>query len=576
MSHQDRHPDSETLMRAVFGELQPHEAASVHGHLSACEQCRLEFEEVRDTCAEFRAFYQTEFKESLPPPPQAWQTFRSALAKQESRRTSAFLRLRAMLSSPFTVRRYGPVAIGACLAILLVAAIYRMREVPAVSASEILNRGVAAQDEALSKVKRATVCQKIRVRQGPKTFVRTLYRDVARKRQVERWSGQEATDVAGRFQGIHYNWADPLSPGGIRDWLVLREENDRSASETVRQSDGVFTVTSASSQDPVQEARFVVRESDYHPVSAYFSFRGQDDVELTELAYSVQPVETIDTEIRAELTPPSEPAPERQPASRVPGHSTADADLDSLEIQARYALHQQQADLGEETQVERTAGTVIVRGLVASDRRRAELRAALAHLQGVRIELETAEEAAGRQARAIASAAESPQSEQRQPPALQMSLAERFPDQEARDAFVLATIECSQRTLSHGFALRKLAERYPAAAVTALPEESRRQLVTMLGDHRLAMQTSVQELFDRLAPLTGPVPQAAGTDAPARPWQEVQPSLLGDLRKMDQIVVELVSSSAKGPSDASSLLGEYHQCARRIRSGLAMLAAGQQ
>lgn len=564
------------LMRGAFGELQPDEAALFQDHLSTCEKCRLEFEEIRDTCAEFRAFYQTEFKESLPPPPQGWRTFRSALAKQESRRTSPFARIRAIFSAPFTVRRFGPVAVGVCLVILLVAAVFRMREVPGVSANEILNRGVTVQDEALGKVSRATVYQKIRVRRGPKTYVRTLYRDVVRKRQVERWSGNEATELAGSFEAIHYDWADPLSPGGIRDWLATREEHDKSASETVSQSQGMFTVTSTSSKDPVQEARFVVRESDYHPVSAHFDLRGQDDLELTELAYSVQPVETIDTDIRAELTPPVEPSPERLPAGRAPGHATAAADLDSIEIQARYALHRQQADLGEETQIERTTNAVIVRGLVSSDQRRAELRAALAHLPGVRIELETAEEAAGRQAGAIASAAESPHGAPRQPAALQKALAERFPDQEARDAFVLATIECSQRSLSHGFALRKLAERYPATAAAALPEEAQRQLAAMLGDHRRAMQASVQELFERLAPLTGPVPQAAAGDALARPWQEVQHSLLADLRRMDQIVVELVSSLANGPSDTGALLGEYHQCAKRIRSELAVLVDGQQ
>ena len=98
----------------------------------------------------------------------------------------------------------------------------------------------------------------------------------------------------------------------------------------------------------------------------------------------------------------------------------------------------------------------------------------------------------------------------------------------------------------------------------------------MLEDHRRAMQASVQELFERLAPLTGPVPQAAASDAPARPWQEVQHSLVADLRRMDQIVVELVSSSANGPSDTGASLGEYHQCAKRIRSELAMLVDGQQ
>jgi hypothetical protein len=573
MSNQEQHPDSEMLMRGALGELQQGEVASFRDHLSTCDQCRMEVEEARETCTEFRAFYQTDYKPSLPPPPHGWQTFRPALDKRQS--PSTFGRLRAMFSRPLPLRHLGQATVAASLALLLVFAVYRMRQAPAVSANEILERSVAAETQALGKISRATVYQKIRVRRGSKTYVRTLYRDVVGNRQVEH-SDSQASELAGSFQAIRYNWADPLSAGGIRSWLAAREGEDRSASETVRQSDGLFTVSSTSSQDLVQEARFVVREADYHPVSAHFDLRGQEDLELTELAYSIQPVDTIDNDIRAELIPLAEPSPERLPTGKIPSHAAAEPDLDSVEIQARFALHRRDADLGEETQVERAPGAVIVKGLVSSDQRRAELRDALAHLQGIRIELETADEAAGRQARAIASAAESPRGEPRRPPALQKALAERFADQEARDAFVLATIECSQRTLSHGFALRNLAERYTTAAAAALSDESQRQLATMIADHRRAMETGAQELFDRLTPVAGAVPQAATIDSPARPWQEVQQSLLTDLRKMDQLVIELVSSSAKGAADPAAVLAEYHLCANRVRSELATLHGDNQ
>lgn len=57
MSKQDRHPDAEMLFRACFGELPPGQSAQVQEHLGACPQCRREFDEIRDTVAEFSGFY---------------------------------------------------------------------------------------------------------------------------------------------------------------------------------------------------------------------------------------------------------------------------------------------------------------------------------------------------------------------------------------------------------------------------------------------------------------------------------------------------------------------------------------
>jgi hypothetical protein len=579
MSTQDWHPDSEALFRACFGELPPQQAAKVQEHIGACQQCRTEFDEIRNTVAEFTVFYQTEYQSSVPPPPGAWLGFRSALRAEAAKRNRLWQRLRSFASFPRLVPAVGV----ACALLLAITAVLRLHEVPAASAKEVLDRAEAFQVQRLAHVGQAAVFQKMQVRVGRTTLTRTVYRDIGRRRQVDRWAEQEgagmpltaqpaiATELARDFKAERLDWDDPLSAASIRTWFTSRAGGHH-VEDSVRRAEGYFTLTSLAAGQSLTEARFVLREADYHPVSARLRFRDRpSEVVLTELAYEVRTFDSLDPTTRAQLSEPH--AIEAVPGVAVKPQAAA-PDLNELELETWYALHRHDADLGGEAQVQRTTGGIAVKGLVASDERREELRAALRGVPGVRIELQTVAEATAQQSRTLASAVEVQERTPGHTGALQDLLLARFPEQQSRDSFVLATLEAAQHALARGFALERLAARYPARVEAELSSEARGYLRTMIVEHERALRQHCGALFERLDSLAGPSgeePEAAAP-APAVSWQEVQAQLLRDLQRMDKLVIALVSDSSVEPDGQAALIREYHECSARIRASLRQAA----
>lgn len=583
MSERNRHPLPEELLQAALGDLSADVQIRVQAHLADCQECLAEMEEFRETDREFAAYYQAEFKSSIPPPPREWQGYRGALRDQFSGQATMRARWKAYLASYLRAPRLARVVPLTCALVLALVAIVRMSQAPVVSAGEILRRATTTERDAFRKVSHAAVYQKLRVRVGRTTLTRVVFRDVEHHRQVDRWTATDqaagpsqsaaAPDLSSEFQAARLDWEDPLSPSGIQTWLADRErhmEAQAEAREEVREANGAFTVTSTvisrKSNAPVTEAQFVVRAADYHPISALYRFQDQsNEVEFTELAYEVRRLESLDATVRAELGTGSD-TPAAVPASGgAPAESPATPSLESLEVDALYALHQHHADLGGETEVTRQAGAVKVAGVVVSDQRKAELRTALAHLPELQVELFTAQEAADRQARAIASAPESPSTPTARVPALREALVTRFPDQVSRDSFVLDVLDCSQQALAHGFALNRLAARYPAANVPALSREARSEIQTMSADHRRALRKGLDSLFERLAPLAGEVQTLPAPDAISGSGQAGPASLVPDLQKLDRIVSRLISGSEGAEADAGPLVREYQEIASRLR-----------
>jgi hypothetical protein len=417
----------------------------------------------------------------------------------------------------------------------------------------------------------------MQVRVGRTTLTRTVYRDITRRRQVDRWAEQGAappftaepamaTELARDFKAERLDWDDPLSAASIRAWFA----NRRHGGDSVRRSAGYLTLTSLVASASLPEARFVLREADYHPVSARLRFRDRpNEVVLTELAYEVRTFDSLDATTRAQLSGPPALAAAAKPAAKA---LAAAPDLNELELEALYALHRHDADLGGEAQVQRTTGGIAVKGLVASDERRDELRAALRRVPGVRIELQTVAEATRQQSRTLASAVELQERPAGHAGALQEMLLARFPEQQSRDSFVLGTLEAAQHALARGFALERLAVRYPAGVEAELSTEARGYLRTMIVEHERALRQHCGALFERLDSVAGASGEAPEAAAPPANWQDLQARLLPDLHRMDKLVIALVSDSSVEPEGQAELIREYHKCSARIRVNLRQAA----
>lgn len=582
MRERNRHPFPDELLRLAIGDLQAEEHDRVQSHVDGCQECLAQVEEFRETEREFLSAYQSDYKPSVSPPPRDWQGFRGALMEQASGQVTWAARFKAFMSGLRRMPRSSYALPALCAIALAVLAVVRFNQAPVVSAGEILRRATTAERDCLKQVGHAAVYQKMRVRVGRATLTRVVFRDVERHRQVDRWSASDqvspiapstfASNLGDEFRAARLDWDDPLSPTGMRGWLEAREQRNHH-SQDVKEDAGAFTLTSRVPSEPVTEAQFVVRAADYHPISARYQFRDKaGDVELTELAYEVRGVETLDASVRSELS--SRPdAPDSALASGRPALISAKLSplhLDSLEIAALYALHLHRADLGGETEVARQGGEVKVAGVVVSLQRKAELRAALAHLPELHVDVQTAQEAAERQAHAIASATETPTIATARTAALKDALATRFPDPTSRDTFVMETLECSQQALARGFALRRLAVLYGVDNGASLPRASQLELQAMSLDHLQALRKDLDSLIERIGWLAGDTPKSRAFDENSA--QPDPAALVADLQKLDRMVTRLVSGDEADSADSATLLRKYQTLAGRLRREVARVS----
>jgi len=210
------------------------------------------------------------------------------------------------------------------------------------------------------------------------------------------------------------------------------------------------------------------------------------------------------------------------PRAGAPARVFSPSELSDLEMAVRIALHGVQADLGEDITLRATPAGVAVQGVVGGAARRDSIASALAGLDGAHMNVRTADElstrprttgtradrirrtnvvdassSTGPATAAATGAGESPVFAS----ALQEALAERMPAPADRAAFVNETLASADEALARAWALRRLAERYPARDATALSDESSQSLATLVDDHTAALRTAVDVLITRVTPL---------------------------------------------------------------------------
>lgn len=568
MMGKNGHAVPEAILRAALGELEPDERAPVEGHMAQCSACRGEMEELRQTSDGFAADYR-EYAKRVPPPPRNWAAFKDALSREAERPISLPSRL-AVLFSAYVPRVHWRTAALALpvVAIVAVVLVWRLSDTPVASASVLLERAAAAESATIERAGHPAVYQRLRIRFGHRMLTRVVVHDPVSRRVVDRWTPQEqapevGTQLESRFRAAKLDWSNPLAPRGIRAWMTDRTARAK-AKEDVREQANVYLVRSTAPAEIVTVAQFALRTSDCHPVSALYQFRDPaEEVELTEEAYEMREVDTLDSSIRSEL---SRSAGERPSAIAAPSPSATEAPNPfEAELFAEYTLHRLHADLGGETELARRSEGLVVKGVVAGPERKQELEAALSKVPGIRVELRTAQEAASLERRsATAAPVEDRSQPSRRVPALEEALSRSFPEQAARDSFVVDVLVRSQETLAHGFALERLGERFTPEIEHRLSSQSRQSLAAMVSDHERAITAGVSELLFKLAPLTGD--EAAQFDAARTPgeWQERAKALLPKLQRLDRVVTRMVSGSAGGTADGPDAIREYNEAVDQL------------
>jgi anti-sigma factor RsiW len=626
-SNQNPHLSEEQLLLVLDGELSARETAQAEAHLQACWSCRARSEQIGEVIAAV-----VEYRDSLiEPHPRLSDAARAMFAAQLDQLVRSVGRptlwsrivglLRALQTfSQAAVPRHVWIS-GFVTAAFTLLLLTRLWEVPRVSASRFLANAQASEVRALQGVAKPVVYQKLRIRLGSQGVTRTIYRDPDGKRQVDHLDssrGREAANNGGSsmqgtnrsnasqvveaelqqaFRTARLNWEDPLSPTSYSAWHdSLSQKQD----EVTQVGDGFLTLKTTTVEGPIAEASITVRTADFHSVAEDLHLQDAEQVEINELAWEVIPMEAINPAIFA-VEPDASPTFARSTLPYPDPAGPSDVELAEAELQARVAMHAEEADLGEQIEFDRNTSdlapygrrSLIIRGIVSTPERKAALSAAFRGIPHLELKLQTIEEAAALQDRGVLDGSQGParlqpqtsyfttarkaegpgtqehrEGESPKPipadavvgkPALEEQLEEHFANTEDRAALVNKAVELAQNALAQAWALRRLRDRYTPEEVARLGHGSRQTLELLIHDHVSALQQHLDATRNLVSPLL-PAEQTQTTppsnsDAlppaaePVNNWRSAVTEIFLEVQKVHNNIAALFGGAGEPASD---------------------------
>jgi hypothetical protein len=348
------------------------------------------------------------------------------------------------------------------------------------------------------------------------------------------------------FSSLDLNWSTPLSAGQFRTWVDSRPfQHSERVSETVQ----LFTLVSDFGKGPLKQAILILRRADYHPVEERFVFLDSRQLQVTELMYK---------EARLPIDRGSAIVAKRSQSSGI-SSLRSNYDLGDSELQARTILHDRNADLGEQININRTSQSIEVRGYVDSFSRKQELVASLERVPSVHIELKTFEEAS--RTLPVPGSPRPLEVDRPGAPLLGEELKARFPSDVARASYVSQLLQLSSRSLARGHALKELAQVYTPALFDHMNSASAGMLRRIIMDHVDALredQTDLEALVHETQ-INGYHANPMGNAL----WQSDCVALFDELQwQHDNLVQMFVGSSAAG--DPLNVEQEFHQTSSMI------------
>jgi hypothetical protein len=260
-------------------------------------------------------------------------------------------------------------------------------------------------------------------------------------------------------------------------------------------------------------------------------------------------------------TAPMRPAPLEAPLP-------TEMDVRNAKIEVLYALHRTGACLRYPLQmVGLPGGGLRVSGLVENDSQKERLIASGRGRGWIHFDLETNAEALERQreqtGNRVATVVGGSEPGSVSAPALQPLLESyfraRFRLEEAGPRMVRFSNEALDRAATvreHAWALRRLAESFPAEAASsvAMDQVHGWLLEEMLAEHRGEAQRGVAALREQLAEVLPAMPPPAGVVAEASNWQAAVSLLLASAEAMEQAVRQGFAATVGGESGGESAI----------------------
>jgi DNA-directed RNA polymerase specialized sigma24 family protein len=402
------------------------------------------------------------------------------------------------------------------------------------------------------------IYQKVRITTPRRTLERALYRDAQGIRVARRQTLSTAdTQLKDQLARAGIDWNAPLSASSYQDWhdrQPMRQDSIK------RASSHLLKLTTTVPAGEVAQVSLTVRDTDFHPVERTVELRDAGTIEIAELNYDVMPWNAINGDWFEPIAALHPGISGDVPASVLARHPflLSGMELDEVELGAQLALRQAGADTSERIEIVRNPGSIVVRGIVATEARKHEIEAHLNLVPHVVSALYTFREVENSHATGteITSLKQASSIEGVSP--LEDYLVRQGQNREAIGELGHQLFNSSVEIHQEGKAIANLQQRF--AAGQALTANAQASLDALLNDHRqkmLAALRSEEKLLTRIKIVAGSKHDVASfgnlTDAFA-----TNVALCG----------ELISDSNQHPRPAQAIVLELNQSITELRAML--------
>jgi hypothetical protein len=549
MSSVETHPEEGLLLRYLDGEAPARKMRQVKRHLEACWECRTGSEELERTIAACVHYRKSVLVAHLPAPPAPWADLTREFDRIDAEAAAQSFSARlARWLMPTPAIRWA--LSGAAIVALAAGLYYQFHETPSVQAAGLLKRAVAAAQAHTARARR------IQVRTRTAKYV--LHRD-------------SIPAVEHLFRSANYNFNDPLSARSFGEWretLPARQDEVRTVADPVEPGKACYEIRTIAAAGELATASLMLRTTDLTPVKGRFEFRNEEWVELTDFA------EVSATEGGTPATTRLEAPVRRTEPSRSAAVPSGGSASISEELRVLAALHDIGADLGDPVEVKLSDGRVLVSGVGIPDARQREIHEKLDSIPGVTVQFGAAE--VGQDVPAAGppqAAAEAPKNTR-----FESRLEKQLGGRVEFERFSGQLLDWTEAAMARAYALRALAQRFPAADEARMEPADRQLLDDLARNHAAQFTSGIEGLHRTLAPV---LVALGGTTAQGRPanshvaWQAAAEDAFRSGRRVELLLSQLLGVAADTagarnlPSDLlaamADLRADLDDCQRNLR-----------
>ncbi len=389
-----KHLSGKDLMLLLGDEVSLSERDNAEKHLAGCRRCHARYEQLNQAAMSVTAYCDARAEAYIPRSRaqrdllvvRLSQFFNAAVAhSRPAQRDQKSSRIAFSNMNPtFTTAMILAFASVVCIFVWL------QQGRSSITSNTLLVRA-EAWDAASSKPDAGVIYQRIGIKTPKQRVYRAIYRDARGQRQPRLQKlAYEDEQLKGTLASVGIMWDSPLSATAYQDW----HDCQRVRQDRIRKSGQNLILTTTVPDGFVAEQSLTVRDSDFHPIQRTVVLRDRGTIEIAELEYHVLPWAEVGADMFEPVGVLRPDSPIRFQPALVPSlpSTLTDAQIDEAELSVRLVLNKLHADTGEQIRVVRESQGVRVKGLVETDRRKAELQEQLHMLSHVSVSILSIEE----------------------------------------------------------------------------------------------------------------------------------------------------------------------------------------